>query len=240
VRAWLLFRETMPFGRAVASIICDRIAALIVLIFIVAITTPLLSHAGVHVPLLEKLGLLAIALTVVGLSLLLLLGAPISDAFQRYRLLRPIGILVGNMRVVLFSSVNSILVLGLALLVQVIVVLAVVVCGAALGIDLLASHVLLLPLILLISMFPVSIAGWGVREGAMVVGLGLGGISASNALAMSLLFGLAQLVIGIPGGLMWLLWRGGRPRSRRNPESSMSLDRPEEEPGATRDARRPL
>jgi uncharacterized protein (TIRG00374 family) len=210
VRAWLLLRETVPFGRAVVSIICDRLAALVVLTVIVAVTVPMLSLAGLHVPLLEIFAIIAPALTASGLFLFLLLGERISEIFQRNRLLRPVGILVNNLRTVLFTSVDSVLVLGLALLVQVMMVLAVLVCGRAMGIHLGGMHALLLPSILLISMVPISFAGWGVRESAMVVGLGFAGTSAPEALAISLLFGLAQIVVGVPGGVMWLLRRGAK------------------------------
>ena len=109
----------------------------------------------------------------------------------------------------LFTSVKSVLVFGLALLVQVIVVLVVLICAMAMDIHLRAMHVLLLPSILLISMVPISFAGWGVRESAMVVGLGFAGTSAPEALAISLLFGLTQITIGVPGGVMWLFRRYG-------------------------------
>lgn len=52
-------------------------------------------------------------------------------------------------------------------------------------------------------MIPISIAGWGVREGAMVVGLGLVGVSSSTALSVSLLFGGVLVVVGLLGGLIW-------------------------------------
>ena len=212
VRAWLLLREKVPIGRAVISIICDRLAALVVLTVIVAVTMLLLSDAGLNVPIFKKLAIIAPALTASGLLCLLLLGEKISEMFQRNRLLRPVGILVGNLRIVLFTSVKSILVLGLALLVQVMVVLVVLVCAMAIGIHLGAIQVLLLPSILLISMVPISFAGWGVRESAMVVGLGFAGISSPEALAISLLFGLTQIMIGVPGGVMWLLRRVGKTR----------------------------
>ena len=64
---------------------------------------------------------------------------------------------------------------------------------------------IMLPLILLVSMAPISIAGWGVREGAMIVALALVGVSDGDALALSVLFGLALLVIGVIGGVVWIL-----------------------------------
>jgi len=56
---------------------------------------------------------------------------------------------------------------------------------------------------------PISFAGWGVREGAMVVGLGFAGVSPSEALAISLLLGVTQFAIGLPGCAIWLFRRRG-------------------------------
>lgn len=60
----------------------------------------------------------------------------------------------------------------------------------------------------LVTAFPVSIAGWGVREGAMVTGLAIVGVPAEQALAVSILTGLSNLSAGLPGAAFWLF----RPR----------------------------
>ena len=39
----------------------------------------------------------------------------------------------------------------------------------------------------------------------MIIALGLVGISSESSLALSILFGLAILIISMPGGLVWLL-----------------------------------
>ena len=64
---------------------------------------------------------------------------------------------------------------------------------------------LLLPLVLLMSLLPVSIAGWGVRETAMVGALSFVAVAETDALLLSVLFGLIVMVIGLPGGFLWLL-----------------------------------
>jgi len=209
VRAWMLARETAQLGRSIVSIVCDRVAALVVLTIVVALSMPLLSLAGLHAPIVENLAIVVPTLTVCGVLFLLFFGKRVSEMFQGNRLLRPAGILVGNLRIVFFTSVKSVQILGLALLVQLVMLVAVLACAMALGIKLGAPHLLLIPSILLVSMVPISFAGWGVRESAMVVGLGFAGLSAPEALAISLLLGLAQIVIGIPGGAMWLFRRRG-------------------------------
>ena len=83
--------------------------------------------------------------------------------------------------------------------------------------------VLLVPPVILISVLPVSIAGWGVREGAMVVAFGYINISADGAFAVSVLFGLTLAAASLPGSLLW--WFGGysfdrlktKPGMRENP-----------------------
>ena len=50
-----------------------------------------------------------------------------------------------------------------------------------------------------------SIAGWGVREGAMVTALGFVGVAAEGALVLSVPLGLLAILTSLPGGLVFLL-----------------------------------
>jgi len=63
---------------------------------------------------------------------------------------------------------------------------------------------LIIPLIILFTLIPISFAGWGLREGAMIVGMGYLNVQLEQALALSILYGLLVLVTSIPGGLFWL------------------------------------
>ena len=73
-----------------------------------------------------------------------------------------------------------------------------------------SRRAVLVPIIMLMSMLPVSIAGWGLREGAAVVLLGEAGINPADALLLSVLFGLISLLIWGFGGLVWLASRSRR------------------------------
>jgi uncharacterized protein (TIRG00374 family) len=66
---------------------------------------------------------------------------------------------------------------------------------------------LLVPPIVLVTVLPVSIGGWGVREGAMVVAFGYLGVPAAAAFAMSVLFALTLAVANLPGAVLW--WHTG-------------------------------
>ncbi|KAF0137780.1 MAG: hypothetical protein FD153_1608 [Rhodospirillaceae bacterium] len=83
----------------------------------------------------------------------------------------------------------------------------------------------LVPPVLLIMTLPISIAGWGVREQAMITAFGLVGVSEESALALSILSGLTILAGGLPGGVVWLVeTRSGRPAL--SPGSSAGLSAP--------------
>lgn len=62
---------------------------------------------------------------------------------------------------------------------------------------------LLAPAAMLVAAIPVSLGGWGVREAALVVGASAFGIPQSEALAVSVAFGLMLLVTGMLGTLLW-------------------------------------
>jgi hypothetical protein len=65
--------------------------------------------------------------------------------------------------------------------------------------------ILLVPPVILVTVVPISIAGWGVREGAMVVAFGFINVPASAAFAVSVLFGLTLAAASLPGALLWWL-----------------------------------
>jgi uncharacterized membrane protein YbhN (UPF0104 family) len=67
-----------------------------------------------------------------------------------------------------------------------------------------ADALLLVPPVLLVSAIPVSVAGWGLREGAMVVALGFAGVEPAAAFAVSVLFGIAVAATSLPGAVLWL------------------------------------
>lgn len=66
--------------------------------------------------------------------------------------------------------------------------------------------------IFLIAALPISFAGWGLREGAMVVILNAFHVPANEALSLSLLVGAVQLIASIPGLIMWFLYKHHHPK----------------------------
>jgi glycosyltransferase 2 family protein len=63
---------------------------------------------------------------------------------------------------------------------------------------------LLIPPVMLITMLPISIAGWGVREATMGLAFGYAGLATAEGVNVSLLFGLIYFIVGAVGGLVWI------------------------------------
>lgn len=73
-------------------------------------------------------------------------------------------------------------------------------CARAVGVDLsLPAIAALVPMILFTMLIPISVSGWGLREGAAAALLPLAGASASGGLATSVAFGLSFVVAVLPG-----------------------------------------
>jgi uncharacterized membrane protein YbhN (UPF0104 family) len=62
----------------------------------------------------------------------------------------------------------------------------------------------LVPPVMLITMLPISIAGWGVREATMGLAFGYAGLATTEGVNVSLLFGCVSFIIGAFGGLVWI------------------------------------
>jgi hypothetical protein len=63
---------------------------------------------------------------------------------------------------------------------------------------------MLIPPIMLITMMPISIAGWGVREATMMIAFGYAGLAPTDGTVVSILFGAVSFAVGAAGGLVWI------------------------------------
>jgi hypothetical protein len=86
-------------------------------------------------------------------------------------------------------------------------IFAVILIGMGVAFPLALGCALLVPAIVEITMLPISLAGWGVREGAAVVAFGALGLPADQALGSSIAFGLTVAAVSVLGGILWLIDR---------------------------------
>ena len=75
----------------------------------------------------------------------------------------------------------------------------------SLGLDLSFQTLLIaVPPVFLLTIVPVSLAGWGIREGAMIGIFMLVGANETKILAMSILYGLLLIISALPGSYFWI------------------------------------
>lgn len=200
--ARLLFarRAGIPINRALSGIVLDRIVGIAAVGALMVALLPaffgLVADHAARVAMGASCAALVLAL--VGF---VLLSNPAMRALARHRYGRPIAAAIRDARA-LADAPERAAIAATAMLVQAMSIAAIWALAHGLGVrlDLLACLVMLPP-IGLTSMLPISIGGWGVREGAMVAGLGLIGIAASDALALSIASGLVQMAAGMVAGV---------------------------------------
>ncbi len=105
-----------------------------------------------------------------------------------------------------YSSVASIVLqLSLSMITHLLAMSAFFIIGRAVGLDFpLQVYLVLVPPVILLTILPISLAGWGVREGAMVGFFLLVGADKSRVLTFSILYGLVALVASLPGLIVYL------------------------------------
>ncbi|WP_245448257.1 lysylphosphatidylglycerol synthase transmembrane domain-containing protein [Bradyrhizobium nitroreducens] len=203
VRIWMLRRQGVQWSQTIGSIVADRFLALLALGLIVLSGMPFL------LPLVRDSSLLFAIVTILAAACLGAIALMTLDWWPP-RLLSAVPAKVVQfvilVRAPLLAVKGRATLIGSAIVVHLITVTTCYVLAVGLQAPLspLGAFVLI-PLVILSSAVPISIGGWGVREGAMVGALGLAGIASDKALAISVLLGLGGLIVGLFGGLVWLI-----------------------------------
>ncbi len=206
VRLWLLTRFGVHLGKAVNGILLDRLAGLFGLLAMMALGLPMLMEIMAGNPARWGFPLLLIA-ALTGLAALLA-ADKLPTALSHWRLMRGLATLAADSRAIVLTSRNLLPIGGQSILVHLLAIMAIYVLARGLDIEIgfMTCFVLIPPVILAMTL-PISIAGWGVREGAMIAALGLVGVSQEQALVLSVVFGLCVTIVGLMGGVVWLFSR---------------------------------
>lgn len=206
-RVWQLARLEYSPRAASSAIVLERALGFVVMLVMVLLCEPVLLARAAPGPV--RTGLLILGVVCAGGILAFVVSGflgrlqPLLPAPLREHRLVSIALDVASAARHLTKSWKlGAAVVGLSALMQLCNVLALFILARAVGVnlDFLATAAVALPALLIASM-PIAIAGWGVREGAMIVGYGLFGVAPAAALAVSIAFGLALLIISLPGAL---------------------------------------
>lgn len=204
MRVWRLVNFKVPIADAVKAVLFDRVTGFVGLFVLIALGLPMLFGI-VNDPAMRASVLAAVSAGLLGTVVFLLMNR-MPDRFKRWRVLR-IAADISRLAVSIFARpANVSCLLGLSIIIQATNAIAIFAIAVGLGVDAqLPDLLVLIPPVMLLAILPISFAGWGIREGAMAMALGLVGISAEQSVAMSICFGLSLIVVALPGGLIWLI-----------------------------------
>jgi uncharacterized protein (TIRG00374 family) len=203
-RAWYVHRAGYSRGTSVITVLADRIYGMLLLACLAIVFFPVLILFSV-----AREALLVIGVLIGGASLALIAVFwldRLGSWMQRWSFVRHSGALSRATRAIMADGRSSTPVLALSLIIHTLTIVAIVILlwtvAPQVNLTLCAA---LVPVIMLMAMVPVSIAGWGVREGAMVYGLGLANVPREAALIVSIVVGLSLAAVGLAGGVVWLM-----------------------------------
>jgi uncharacterized membrane protein YbhN (UPF0104 family) len=204
VRIWLAAKRS-SWRIAAYSVLLDRVVGTVALAVLVVACLPW-TLTLIRNPI-GRTALLVIGPGCIGAGLVFaFLGWKRLEILQRWALTRHLAAAAGVALALLKAPRALGIVGGLSFTIHVLTALTAWCAARSVGADLtvVQSLFLVLPVILL-TVVPISIAGWGVREGAMVAAFAYAGLSRGDGLIVSLLFGIALLLVGVAGGLVWTL-----------------------------------
>ncbi len=202
VRAWLAARTGLPLKKVLTGILSDRVAALTAAMVLIVFSLPLMFGQDHHA--LAWTALSGAALVIFGLLALNIERLPLPGALTANRWIGALLTIIADTRRVLVTR-TGLAALGLSIVIHFTTVLAVFLIGRSLDLQQgLAIYFLVVPTAIVASAIPISLNGWGVREGVMVAALGVYGVAAGDAFLASMLLGVGVILTAIPGALLWL------------------------------------
>lgn len=206
MRVWRLHRLTRSVSVAASGVIIDRMLGLLGLASLVAFSGLFIRSTVIEPDIKVWLTALSIISTL-ALACIFFLHKLSLDKYASYvgpfvaNLWTLIGKISRHTRALIVMVVTS-------ALVHVLTIAAVIALGRGAGISIEAIECLILiPPVVFLAMLPISYSGWGIREGAMVIALGLTGISPADSMAISIGLGITQLAASLPGAILWLAVR---------------------------------
>lgn len=208
IRSWEGCRAGLGLRTAVNSVVLERVTGLFTLVLIVACALPMLWDRLADFPMLRTLLAALLPAILGGLVGLFLLRHVPRRHFQR-PVMQPLRALAADLGQVARAPGVVLALVLLGLISNSLAIAAAYVIGLGLGLQVaLPFYIGLVPAAILATIVPISIAGWGVREGAMVILFVSVGADAQRTLTLSVIFGVALLIASLPGGFLWLFWRG--------------------------------
>jgi uncharacterized protein (TIRG00374 family) len=199
-RIYWLKRQGTRLSPSFRSVMIDRMSAFIALFVMLAVALPW-TVARFDEPSLDA-ALWILAAVGLGGTVAFLLADRLLERWRANAFISQIATLSSDARRLLLRDRAAMIVGPLAIVVHVLTAGTTFALVRGLNLPLtLVDCVLITPPVMLLTAIPVSIAGWGMREGAVVGMLSIVGVDSTSALSLSLLLGVAVLVNALLGFL---------------------------------------
>lgn len=220
-RVWGAYHLGNSAAKAVTGVMAERLTGLFAIALLVTLPLPWIWHAlegePVRLPLLLVGPVAGFGMIAIGLS---------------HRM--PFGWLPARVQGVIAEVANGLAAVStgprvffeltaLGLLSSSLLSAAAYIYGTALGLSIgAAPYLSLFNAAILISVLPVSIGGWGIREASIVILFSFVGAGGESALAISLLTGASMLVVSLPGALFIVMGSWSAPSELPDRQSDNS------------------
>ena len=216
VRAWVAYRSGLRPGFVISSVVVDRLSAVLGLVALAFPSFYVAVNVGTRELWIAAAlsGSILVGVTAVFLALLPLLLGRAANRWSKLRKLFDLAVMVrGGL-----LSWRGLVAVVISIFIHMMTSYAVAVTAVALSIPMRLDEALaVVPLSLLVSAIPISVAGWGLREASMVIGFAAFGMRADDAAILSVWLGLSVLLSSLPGGVVWV--------ASRSPGKRFQMDR---------------
>lgn len=199
-RVWFLHRRGHPAMTTVSSILIGHIGMItgLILISLVGLGILLQDAKPLNPGLIFLYWFVPLLLfgTVLGTMLLCLFG---------HHLPKPIPTLAKHIKTMLSHPKQFWVFSFLSVLSCLLLIVVSYLLGLALDLPITwMNFVYLMPLVILASVLPISIGGWGPREATTILLFGHVGISSSASFTLSILLALCTIFVSLPGAVFYL------------------------------------
>ena len=203
-RAYALHEKSMPLSLAIKSIIIDRLLGLIGLVFLILVCAPLSLYFYFGTELRATYIIFFSSIIITCIILILTAFFIKSSSRKNYIILTILKIKAEILPLLKQQNLLAKLI-SYSITIHIGSILIIILLCQSLRLEIpLIALAAIVPIMSLLSMMPISISGWGIREAIMIYGLKSLLIPQQEVLSLSVLYGLSLAACSIPGGIFIL------------------------------------
>ena len=198
--------KSLGLGMALQSILIDRLIALFTLSVLSFFICCIFYFDDVNQPYLGLM--LGLEMLFIFSCVLIVFGTPIIGKISGITglNLNTVSSFSDQLRTVVLVPSKFVSVLSMSFIIHFFVSISVILLFVGVGVETdLVTLGAIFALVNLFSVIPISFGGWGIREGVAFALYPISGVKIETALAVSILFGVVMIIVGLIGGTVWLL-----------------------------------